>query len=397
MTNRFTPIINNLLPSGISTTDNLTVTGDSAILGKLDIGVPGVSGGLDVGEGGSFNIGLNVYTYDASAASGSRFTQITDLNATNILPSDAGDRIYYGYVNKFWGCRHQISIPKSSSEKYILKYWNGTLKTSSYMGILKDVANSIGEDILLQTTQKEYLSWDIDINSDWVVVDDTLDEIPNVGTANYWVCLEVPTGGIATAPTVTEIKIRGSDFDVVSGTSFTVFWGLSRIAILERITLDIRPGGGGAIQDQLIATGMNIRVVSFDNVNDDVGFMWVLPDGIDTSCGLIFLLDYISENAQTLTINLKLKKLKTGILTGSGESTDLDEDTEFTVATVKAFKANQSLNVAPFSIQNINSGDSVGIEVTMKVMPITGGTNEFIPTSFKVLYYRWTSGKHVGE
>jgi len=381
----------------VPSTDGLTtISGDALIQGKLDIGQPGVSGGLDVGEGGSYSAGLVAYTYDASAVSGSRFTAIADLNGTNALTVDAGDRIYFGHVDKFWAVRFELSVAKSA-EKLIFKYWNGALTTSSYSGVLKDDANTLHDDIMLQIAQKEYITWDIDINNDWAAIDNQLDAIPNSGTARYWICLEIPPGGLTTAPTITEIKIRGSDFDVISGTAFPVFWGLSRVAILERITLDIRPGGGGAIQDQVIATDMSIRVVSFDAELDNVGFMWVLPDGIDTSCGLQFSVDYISENAQQLTLNLKLKKLKTGVAVGGGESTDLDEDSTFTVATANDFVSGQLLNVAPFSIQDLAAGDSIAIQVTMKTMPNTGGTNEFIPTSFRVEYVLWTTGRHLAE
>ncbi len=370
--------------------------GDFIIQGKLDIGKAGASGGLDIGEGGSYNAGLVVYEYDDSAVSGSRFTAIADLNGTNVLSGDATDRIYFGHVNKFWGARLEISAIKSSAEKYIFKYWDGSaLSASNYMGILKDSANTIGEDILLQTAQKEYFTWDVDINSNWVTSDDQLDLIPNTGTPRYWICMEIPVGGIATAPTITEIKIRGSDFDVISGTAFAVFWGLARVAILERITLDIRPGGNGSIQDQTIASGFDIRVVSFDAVNDNVGFMWVLPEGIDTSCGLTFSLDYISENAQQLTLNLMLKKLKSGTSVGGAESADLDEDTTFTVSAVDTFVPNLILNANVFSIQDLNSGDSIAIQVTMDTMPSTGGANEFIPTNFRVKYVRWTTGLHL--
>ncbi len=374
-----------------------TITGDTIIKGKLDIGEPGISGGLDVGEGGSYDAGLVAYTYDATASSGSRFTVIADLSGTNALSGDAGDRIYFGHTNKFWAVRLEISIIKSSAEKYIIQYWNGSATTTDCMGILKDSANTIGNDIILQTVQKEYITWDIDINGDWVTVDNQLDIIPNTGSSKYWIWFEVPGGGLSQAPTVTEIKIRGSDFDIITGTAFSVSWGLARTAITERITLDISPGGGGAIQDQPIATNMIIRVVAFDAVSDNVGFMWVLPEGIDTSCGIIFSVDYISENAQQLTLNLMLKKLKTGTAVSGSESTDLDEDTTFTVATADSFVVGQILNVSPFSIQDLFAGDSVAIQLTMDTMPNTGGTNEFIPTSFRVKYFKWTSGKHEGE
>jgi len=378
-------------------TGDTTITGDTIIHGKLDIGKAGVSGGLDVGEGGSYSIGLIAYTYDASAVSGSRFTAVADLNGTNAMSKDAGDRVYYGHANKFWGVRTLASVAKSSSEKYIIKYWNGSiLATTSFMGILKDDANSVGENIMLQTTQKEYCTWDIDINNTWIVTDNQTDIIPNTGMAKYWVCFEIPTGGLVQAPTVTEIKIRGSDFDIISGTAFAVYWGLSRISIIERITLDIHPGGGGAIQDQTIASDFKIRVISFDKEGDDVGFMWVLPEGIDTSCGLKFSVDYISEEAQQLTINLKLKKLKTGIAVGSSESADLDEDTTFTVATADSFVSAQKLNLNVFPIQNLNAGDCIAIQVTMKTLPSAGSSNEFIPTSFRVDYVKWTTGLHLG-
>lgn len=366
---------------------------DYLIQGKLDVGKPGASGGLDVGEGGSYSAGLVCYTYDASATSGSRFTAIADLKSTNVLSGDVGDRLYFGHVNKFWGARVEPSVAKTT-ESYIMKYWNGSaLITTSLMGILKDDANSLGEAIMEQTSQKEYITWDRRVNDDWVLADNQLNTVPNSGTSRYWVCIEVPTGGFVTSPTVTELKIRGSDFDIISGAAFPVFWGRARTEQHERLEFIKGKGTTAAKEiDIVISATSELSVVNFDSQGERTSFTWVLPDGIDTSCSLEFTLTYMAKGIITPDIRIDIKKLKNATVIGSGETSDLIETTSISVLAANTIYSRQSLvNGNYLVIQDLNPGDTLSIDITRT----DSNTTDFNALALVIHYTRWTSGEHV--
>jgi len=366
--------------------------GDYKIQGKLDIGKSGISGGLDVGEGGSYQIGLVVYTYDASAVSGSRFTQITDLNASTVLPGTVGDRVYFGHINKFWGVRLSPSVAKTS-EPYIMKYWNGSaITTTSLMGILKDSANSVGEKVLEQNIQKEYITWDRKVDVDWAAADNQLDAIPNTGIARCWVCIEVPSGGFSTAPTITEIKIRGSDFDIISGAAFAVYWGRARLEIHERLDFSKTKDNEAKEVDIDITSTNKLTVKAYDAANERISFGWILPDGIDTSCSMEFTINYAAAGAFTPDIELDIRKLQNETAIGIGETSDLTETTSIIVANANTTYVGQSLTNGNYlSIQDLNPQDMLSIEVTKT----DSNTTEFYPIALILHYIIWTGGEHV--
>jgi len=293
---------------------------------KVDIGKPGGTGGFDVGEGGSYQtdgdgvIILKAFKYDASAGSGSRFTEITDLNAQNTLLGDVGDRVYVGSPYKHWGTRMEVGVVKVGGTQIIKFSESGALvacPSAGGMVILKDDAESIGDTWLQQTAQKEYLVIDRDIDSTWTVEDNITDVIPNTGTPLYWVAYEVPSGGWSPAPRVDEIKIRGSDFDVISGASFPVFWGKGRVEIHER--LDLGEGSGPQSATLDITSTLQFESKKMRSANPDpITRLVKLAQGIDTSCGIFFTLDYQASAAiSTCDIKLEIKKVKNGDTVGS--------------------------------------------------------------------------------
>ena len=127
---------------------------------KMDYGKPGSIVALDVGEGGSYSVDeagatiVKAFSYDASADTGTRFTELT-LTAANTLLGDAGDRIYVGSPNKFWAVRAEVGVAKSA-ELYLGFYWNGSALTAmTYMGINNTGADQYQNNSLITTSGNE--------------------------------------------------------------------------------------------------------------------------------------------------------------------------------------------------------------------------------------------------
>lgn len=372
-------------------------TEDAKFETKVDIGVPGAAGGLDVGEGGSYTTNkggttiVQAFKYDDSAVSGSRFTEV-ELTDTITWDAAALDRFYIGSQEKFWAARFNITQAKSSEMLQMFYYDGNATATMDHMGILKDAATSTGENVLEQTREKEYVTWDEGINDDWAKADNITDNIPDGDADMYWVYFEIPAGGLATPPIVDEVKVRGDDVDIVSGTPFTVLWGQARLEKHERISLSVvkSPGGTGTANVQI---DVNHKQTVFDfNGVDNLSFLWVLPEGIDTSSKIEAKLDYASTAADTYNLDFVGMKMKNNTAIGIGINSSFQASTTIITAAGNTFYTDQSLTPTStkMSIQDMSPGDEISFELSR-----TDTTNSFYPFSITIHYISFALGEHV--
>ena len=367
---------------------------DILIRGKLDVGSPGSASGADFGEGGSYtkdSDGVTIvyaYSYDASASSGSRFTSLI-LDASNTWLGDVGDRMYVGSTKRFWAARFNLTQAKSV-EVLEANYWNGSALTSmDLMGILKDAATTTGQAVLEQTSEKEYVTWDKDIDSNWSVADNQLDDIPNVGFSLFWVCLQVPSGGLTTPPITDEIKARGTDFDFVTGASYPVFWGQARVEKHERISLSV-PSQGAATTSIDIDANHQQTVFDFNSAGDNLSDFWTVPEGADTSSKIAIHLTYAANAIDTYTIDLSILKLKNVTAIGSGVSSDYTSTTNISAVAANTIYTEVSLTVTKISIQDLTPGDIISFELQR-----TDATNAIRPIAITIHYVIYSTGEHV--
>jgi len=387
-------------PGGLSTSGNLLVDGDGIIRGKLDVGEPGKSGGLDVGEGGSYTTSstgitiVSAYLYDASATTDERFTAVT-LTGSVTMNTASGDRLYVGSIHKIWGVRFNLTQAKSTAEQIQMRYVSGsTLLSMDHMGIRKDTADSIGNDILEQTAQKEYVTWDhvINIAGSWSPVGAITDVSPATGKGDmYWAVFEIPDGGIVTAFITDEIKVRGSDFDIISGTAFPVFWGDARVDKHERISLSVVKSPGGTSTIGIDVDSRHAQTLfDFNGAGDNLSFLWQLPTGIDTSHPIMVSMDYSADANDTFDIDLVAARLSGGDAISNSVAVDYSSTTAITAVAAATFYSEQSLTATGISIINLSDGDTMSFEIQR-----TDATNAIYPFSMIIDYSIWTTGEHV--
>lgn len=371
--------------------DGQSFTNDVIFETKIDIGMPGAGGGLDIGEGGSYSAGVVAYKYDASAGSGSRFTALT-LDATNTWLGDVGDRFYVGAPQKFWGLRLNMTQAKSS-EVIRVHYWNGDIDSSDHMGILKTTAASSGQAVFEQTAQKEYIVWDHRMDADWVAVDNKVDSIPNTGGNLFWIWIQVPSGGLATPLITDEIKVRGTDYDFITGASFPVYWGQARVERHTNISLAVvKSPGGTTTADINITSNHQARVFDFNGSGDQLSFSWILPSNVDLSSGITVDIAYSANAAiSTCDILLSCLKVKNNTVIGSGVSPDFTETTNIEVVASDRIYLTQSLTVTSISIQDLNADDGMSFELQRT----DANGNSFYPIFVTIHYTIWTTGEHV--
>lgn len=375
----------------------LDIVNEVRFQSKIDIGVPGTGGGLDVGEGGSYKTDkdgttiIKAFTYDASADGGTRFTEVSGLDTSVTWLKDQGDRFYVGSTKKFWGVRFNITTGKSN-EKLTTGYWNGSDVTAmDCMGILKTSATSTGNAVLEQTAEKEYVTWDHVVDSDWAAVDNQTDKIPNTGTALFWMYFEIPSGGIATALVIDEIRCRGTDLDVVSGASYIVFWGQARIERHERISLSVVKSPGGTTTASIdIDSAHKQTVFDFDGAGDNLSFMWTVPEAIDTSSKIEVKLGYSADAADTYDIDLSASTLKNATAISSSPAPDYTSSTAITPAAGATFYSGQTLMATKMSIADLAPDDVISFELQR-----TDTTNSFYPMVVTIHYIVYATGEHV--
>ena len=382
---------------------NLEVHDNAVIEGKLDIGQPGVSGGLDIGEGGSYTknhsgtIIVQVFTYDASAASGSRFTEFTDLDASNTMLADVGDRLYIGSDELFWATRFEISTAIGDSQ-LVMRFYDGSLSPANlsnmtHMGILKDSATTLGTNIWNQTAEKEYTTWDHDIQDDWIRGNNVPDLIPNADGNKYWIIFEVPTAGITNAPVFTEIKVRGTDFDIVSGLSHVVYWGNARLGIHERIPLNVvkSPGGTGTTNIDIDSAHQQ-TVFDFNGAGDLVSFFWIIPECVDTSSKIEVELDWSANAADTFDFTLSASSLLNNTVIGSSVTPDFQRSFSLISSAANTMRIEEPITPDGISIQNLTATDMISIELER-----TDATNAMYPFAITIHYLQWCEGNLATE
>lgn len=369
---------------------------------KVDIGIPGSIQGLDIGEGGSYSTDtfgttiVEAFSFDQSAASGSRFTALT-LTSNNTLLAVSGDRFYVGSPNKFWAMRLEIGVAKTT-ELYAGRYWNGSALTDmTYMGILKDSVTSLGDGIMEQTAEQEYTSFDGQIDGDWATADDVLDVIPNSASALYWVAFDVPTGGFSTAPRVDDIKVRGTDSDFATGISQLIFWGKSRVENHEVLSSFTKKSGGQpAIEDIAFTSTTTIPLLALRNSQSDgLTFSFQLLQGLDTGNKLKVTIDWFTDNSGEVDWTLQYYIMTQGTVIGSGQSDTASVDTSITPSAADALQTLDDIsNDHSIDISTLKADDLIVFELIRKGSSDTNSGKVYVVDAV-VHYVLWSQGEHV--
>lgn len=368
----------------------------------LHCGYPGERRAFSAGEGQPYQEDLagttvvKAFTYDASAASGARFSAALNLNAQNTWLGAAGDRFYVGSPYKFWLVQFLVGVAKTS-ETLLAYYWNGAnLVPFTYMGILTQSKTSLANVILEQIVEKENIVFAHWIDADWTTADNVLDKIPNTGTPLYWVCFQIPAGGLATPPRVDGIKVRGSVFTTDRYVGMPVLWGYGRYLDNANVSIDIvkSPAGTPTATISTTATSRQVVYNLRTGMNDDVSIRWKIPHGIDTSCGVWFELDFMATGAiNPAVIRLDLKKWKNGTVISNVVASDHNGNTNIVIGAPQAntLIQGQALVTAHFDISDLKADDIISINIQRT----DGNGNSVYPFELHMEFVRWALGDHV--
>lgn len=358
---------------GLNETDIRHKINDVTRAPKMDIGNYDVDGGLDMGTGGSFFqdeagvVVVKVFQFDNSAVSGSKFTEVSDLNAQHTWLDDDNDALYVGLPKKFWAARFEIGVAKSS-ETLMLEYWDGSvMQANTYSCVEKTDSVLIGNVFLEGTPgDTEYIQWDHTI-TDWIAVDDQADVIPDTGTDLFWIRIRNP-GIIATPPRTDEIRVRRSDTDSVTGKGQLVFWGEARPekAFRKDFNSVVKVAANPKILEQPITSTIDIPLYEFRNNNTDAVQITVTVGAeVDTGMCVALSLVYYSDDAGEIDWDIAYKFLKQGTAVGGGESNTESFSVSTTPSAAGEWQTDVDLTGAnnQVDISTLMAGDDVAISI----------------------------------
>ena len=297
---------------------------DHVIPGSGRIGHPGTVSGLCVGEGGPTQDDVVSFVYDDSAVSESRFASI-DINSPNTLPSDAGDRVYFGAPRIFWAIEIALGVAASNDGVYILRYWDGSsLRQSTVMVIEGEQINRATDFFSTDPSRSMIATWDRDVIDEWIAGDDETDLLPSTGSDLFWIAVEVASSPLI-APRLDKIETRGSDFDI-AGIDFArpIFWGRCRHEselTANTSALDAAATDAAKISNVNITGTLTAALHQFkNNKTESVSLRWKIPDQTDTSCKVQIFIDISALSAGGVDWELDFLILEDGAPLGPGES-----------------------------------------------------------------------------
>jgi hypothetical protein len=301
---------------------------DTEIANSSIIGSDAVKATSGLNNSGFVQSDFRIFTYKASLASGSRFTEITDFDDVRML-QDAGDRLYFGAPAgvKTWGIFTSPDVVKTS-EKLIAKYYSTALddlKEVNYMSMTGDCLDQNNNNLFL-TDFLENFTIDKSIDADWQAKNNVLDKIPNTGDLRYWTILENPVGGVATPARLTRVSYRSNGTSQLDFNQQLIFWGMSRLVISQKIAcVNFWNGGIPNIATLPITATHTSKTHKLRNAqNDEIHYEWSLPYGIDTSSPMEFCLSYSASqaiNTADIVLDVKTVDHTNGVI-GAGQTSD---------------------------------------------------------------------------
>jgi len=308
--------------------DSMKITGEVNIEEKTDIGIPGnttlgAQVGLDVGEGGSYTFdeqGNNIveyWQYDASAASGSRFTRYANNAGTQL--TDNGDAIIVGSKFPFSAIRLDVNTAANlGGNSIITEHWNGiTWTEDTICGYEKSNMAHRG-NVIFQDVETQYVEAGTIINSDWVSDDNVLDSIPDwdIGFDMYPIRFRTNGGSLVTGMEFDSGKVRGDDFDVTEA-QVTVNWGRYRgTETLVVPSYQMNPNTVNPPSNTTITFSPNVTTDAQAQFADGnlaaTTYRQIIPDWADTSSGINLTVMMCPLNSNTGNVNIVVRYVPLG-------------------------------------------------------------------------------------
>lgn len=348
--------------------ENVKLTAETNVEDSLIVGVPGATDdalgvNMVVGEGGSYNTDrdgnaiVEYWAYDASAASGSRFTRYDSNTGTQL--TDEGDCIVVGSKYLFSAITLDVNTAANvGSNNIVAEHWNGaTWMTDMVCAYRKeDFANR--RNVIFQNVETQYVEFNTSINDDWVSDSNALNEIPDwdAGFDMYPVRFRNNGGSIITAMEFDSGKVRGDDFEVTVSQKVVNFGRFRGEDVSIKSVLDMQPDSVNTPENTTINISANItEELQANCTNGNVSsliFQQIIPVWADISSGVQFRLDMYSLDANAGNVEILVRYIPIiSTFIWDGTATEYSESLVAATPLVayKKFSANYTFDISSFA------------------------------------------------
>lgn len=320
------------------------LSGGAKVEGDLSVGVPGGEYVYTyIGEGGRYlkdQYGTDVveyWSYDDSAASGSKFTRFTSNGGTQLTANN--DAIVVGSVYKFSVIDLAISTAAVlGGGSIVLEYWNGSSWVQSDFATYGDREDLNFRGITpLVNVETQMIESNKFILDSLVAANNVANQIPawSDGNSHYAIRLR-NSGAITSGAAFNNGLVRGSDLSIHSDDDI-IMWGASRgsgnISLLPSLILQ---SVSNTPLDENIDFSANIEISGVRNefsggALDKVLYILRLPTWIDTASPAKIRVNGFQSGTASGNIELQIRlapfvvgsAVNSGTLTEFGPFTDI--------------------------------------------------------------------------
>ena len=352
---------------------DLTIKGKMTALetGSV-IGKPGTYGSLSVGAGNLYTQDENgveiceFWAYDASAASGSRFSRFTSNAGTQTIAN--GDAVYIGSKFEFSAWFSTIStLMNEGANDATYEFYNGTAWVGMEIAVYEAATLAHRGNTGFSGIESQLVEHSVRVYDTWAAANNVLDSVPSSDAAipMFWIRI-INVGALTTGAVFTGGAVTGDGFDVHASTK-TVFWGRNRLA--ERVTreqglfnTETNPPSNADID---LSTNIVIKgdKNSFTaNALDKLNLVSVIPLWADTSTPVLIHVDGYGTVDSTDDIEFEAIWVTYAV----GDDINSGGLSEFDAQTVVAYNGTaddmQSIEIV-MPIDNFFPGDELSITI----------------------------------
>lgn len=287
--------------------DSVRVIGDFAV-GKDDVGSY-----ANLGEGGFYDTGVTVLSYD-----GSSYSEVTNDNPIQFPNTLAGTALYFGNINlnKFYAIKYTMGDNDIDlgSGSIVWEYYDsgaGSWVEVNTMNIRSSYSDSWGNNSFIGDDGKEYeIHFDSEIDNGITESNSSANGWHTVsvnGVNGYWVRCRI-VSNIATSPKISNIRF-GGNFMTIRPNGTTAYYGNGRLTALRPA---IFGDNNGTAADYALNVSPNITYAFRNNTlanNSSGSLYWRIPitEDMDTSSGIkvkFELCTNVAPGASTYTAKL---------------------------------------------------------------------------------------------
>ena len=280
---------------------------DSAIraLGELSVGTPENPSDFSAGEGDASTRAMVVFSFDGASTyvDNTAAAKSNTGSAFPILQSTAvGEICYIGNTARMF--QHiridPVAAGDDGSGGGVWEYWNGAWTEFDIMATEANAEYlSRATDVWSETTDSQ-IYMDLSIGDDWVAAD------PGTGTVGYYVRYRV-TGALTTVQTLQRVKCGTNHTEINSDGRPQYFGAAEAVRTFwsgngESVSA---PSGGAnspGNYDVDLSANVSYRQArsQFNGGGlESCGTQIIVPEGLDTSRELEFVLDWVSNGTST--------------------------------------------------------------------------------------------------